>query len=80
MVKFTIYFERISPRSICDCTVNLNTNRCECKGSIILTNVFAKGIRIWAYATEKVFESCKGEGMEGDQLDPEDSIDQIFCY
>src|SRR5882762_3044642 len=58
MVEFTIYFESIRPTGTCDRMVNLDTNRSECKCSIVLVNVFAKGIRVRAYATE-VLESWR---------------------
>src|SRR6267378_4453305 len=59
MVEFTIYFESIRPTGICDRMVNLDTNRSECKCSIVLANVFAKGIRERAYATKEVLESWR---------------------
>jgi len=39
--------------------INLDTNRSECESSIVLVNVFAKSIRVRAYATEEVLESWK---------------------
>jgi hypothetical protein len=59
MVEFTIYLESIRATGICDRMVNLDTNRSECKSSIVLANVFAKGLRERAYATEEVFESWR---------------------
>src|SRR5882762_10295381 len=59
MVEFTIYFESIRPTGTCDRMVDLDTNRSECKSSIVLTNVFAKGVRERAYPTEQVFESWR---------------------
>src|ERR1700676_2850278 len=59
MVKFTIYFESIGPTGVCDRMINLDTNRSECKSSIVLANVFAKSIRVRAYATEEVLESWR---------------------
>ena len=61
MVKFTIYFESIRPTGTCDRMVNVDTKRSKCKSGIVLVNVFAKGIRERAYATEEVLES----GMRG---------------
>jgi len=59
MVEFTIYLESIRATGVGDRMVNLDTNRSECKSGIVLANVFAKGIRERAYATEKVFESWR---------------------
>src|ERR1700683_4105706 len=59
MVKFTIYFESIRTTGICDRMINLDTNRSECKGCIVLSNVFTKGIREWTYAREEVLESWR---------------------
>src|SRR5882762_4710270 len=59
MVEFTIYFESIRPTGTGDRMVDLDTNRSECKSSIVLTNVFAKGIRVRAYTTEEVLESWR---------------------
>jgi hypothetical protein len=56
MVEFAIYFESIRPTGTCDRMIYLDTHRSECKCSIKLANIFVKGIREGAYATE-VLES-----------------------
>ena len=62
MVKFTIYFESIRATCTCDRMVNVNTKRSECKSSIVLANVLAKGIRERAYTTEEVLEGWRRRG------------------
>jgi hypothetical protein len=57
VVEFTIYLESIRATGVCDRMVNLDTNGSECESSIVLVNVFVKGIRERAYVTEEVFES-----------------------
>jgi hypothetical protein len=59
MMEFTIYFESIRPTGTCDFMVNVDTKRSECKCSIVLANVFVKGIRKRAYATKEVLESLR---------------------
>ena len=59
MVEFTIYFESIRPTGTCGRMVNLDTNRSECKSSIVLANMLAKGVRKRAYARKEVLEGWR---------------------
>ena len=81
MVKFTIYFKSIRPTGICDLMLNCDTKRSECKGSIVLSNVFAKGIREWTYAKEEVLESWRRRRKwRVIDLALKTALTNFFCY